>query len=135
MFTKEARNNRNVIEKVFLTDILCPPPPLNGKNPSSRTKIFCRRPLIGPIYHYVLMKHRPDQVELQKLSRSSRILLKSFAQLRIENGILLRATKKFQQIVLPTCFHDMVYTELHDRMAHLGVERVLDLAIQRFYWP
>ena len=92
-------------------------------------------PVIGPIYHYVLMKHRPDQVELQKLSRSSRILLKSFAQLRIENGILLRATKKFQQIVLPTCFHDMVYTELHDRMAHLGVERVLDLAIQRFYWP
>ena len=29
----------------------------------------------------------------------------------------------------------MVYRELHEEMGHLGVERVLDLARQRFFWP
>ena len=28
----------------------------------------------------------------------------------------------------------MVYRELHEEMGHLGVERVLDLARQRFFW-
>ena len=29
----------------------------------------------------------------------------------------------------------MIYRELHEEMGHLGVERVLDLARQRFFWP
>ena len=31
--------------------------------------------------------------------------------------------------------HDIVYTELHEKMGHLGTEKVLDLARRRFYWP
>ena len=37
--------------------------------------------------------------------------------------------------MLPEKFWEIVFTELHVNLAHLGVERVLDLARQRFYWP
>ena len=49
--------------------------------------------------------------------------------------MLWRRTAKFEQIVLPKEFHQTVYVELHEKLAHLGVEKVLDLAQQRFYWP
>jgi hypothetical protein len=48
-----------------------------------------------------------------------------------KNGILYHK----EQLVLPHKFKRMVYRELHEEMGHLGVERVLDLARQRFFWP
>ena len=39
------------------------------------------------------------------------------------------------QIVLLKKFHLLVYRELHENMGHLGVDRTLHLARQRFYWP
>ena len=35
----------------------------------------------------------------------------------------------------PSDFHHVVFKELHEKMGHLGVEKVVDLAQQRFYWP
>lgn len=32
-------------------------------------------------------------------------------------------------------YHQLVYTELHENLAHLGSDRVYDLARTRFYWP
>ena len=52
-----------------------------------------------------------------------------------ENGILIRKTKTLKQIVLPERFHPVVYSELNQKLAHLGSERVLELAKKRFYWP
>lgn len=40
-----------------------------------------------------------------------------------------------QKIVLPQKLRCTVYRELHEEMAYLGVERVLALARERFYWP
>ena len=48
-----------------------------------------------------------------------------------KSGILYRN----QKIVFPQKFRRTVYRELHEEMGHLGVERVLALARERFYWP
>ena len=47
----------------------------------------------------------------------------------------MRKTKKFVQIVLPKEYHKTVYDELHVKMAHMGADRVIELAQRRFYWP
>ena len=61
--------------------------------------------------------------------------MKSFNKLVIRNNVLMRQTKKHTQIVLPQEFHQTVYEELHVKMAHMGADRVIDLAQRRFYWP
>ena len=91
--------------------------------------------VIGPIYKIVEMGAQIDKVERQKLGRDSKILLKQLNKLHIEDGVLLRKTTNLKQIVLPKTFHQLVYTELHNKLAHLGSEKVLDLARKRFYWP
>ena len=91
--------------------------------------------VIGPVYQAVLTGDRPKKAEWLKLSRDSKLLMRNFPKLSIQNGILLRQTVKHTQIVLPQEYHKIIFVELHDKMAHLGVERVVDLAVQRFYWP
>ncbi|CAB4026003.1 Retrovirus-related Pol poly from transposon 412 [Paramuricea clavata] len=48
-----------------------------------------------------------------------------------KTGILYRG----QQLVLPTKYRSLVFRELHEKMGHLGPERVFNLARERFYWP
>ena len=38
------------------------------------------------------------------------------------------------QLVLPSRYHRLVYKHLHEEMGHLGVERTVQLARDRFYW-
>ena len=47
------------------------------------------------------------------------------------SGILFHRS----QVVLPKKMRRRVYKELHEDMGHLGLERVLALARDRFYWP
>jgi transposase InsO family protein len=91
--------------------------------------------VVGPVYAAVLAGGRPKKKEWGQLSRDSKLLMRNFNKLSIQNGVLLRKTKKHTQIVLPEEFRKLVYVELHEKMAHLGVEKVVDLAVQRFYWP
>ena len=92
-------------------------------------------PVVGPVYQMVVQNDRKGDTRLW--SRHSKVLLKQFSQLKVEDGVLVRYLKKSKkrQIVLPSCYHHLVYTELHDRMGHLGADRVEDLCRQRFYWP
>uniref|UniRef100_A0A3P9MPA9 Gypsy retrotransposon integrase-like protein 1 n=1 Tax=Oryzias latipes TaxID=8090 RepID=A0A3P9MPA9_ORYLA len=52
-----------------------------------------------------------------------------------DDGLLCRKTASRSQLILPTRFQQLVYKELHEEMGHLGVERVLHLIRERFYWP
>ena len=90
---------------------------------------------IGPVYQAVSISCRPSKVEWKQLNRGSRLLMHHFPKLVIENGVLLRKTTVSEQIVLPEKYHQIVYAELHENLAHLGPEKVIDLAQQRFYWP
>ena len=76
-----------------------------------------------------------DKTEMKQLGKESRILVMQRAKLCMNNGVLMRKTKTQTQIVLPKVYHDLVYSELHEKMSHLGSERVLELARRRFYWP
>ena len=78
---------------------------------------------------------RPVRKEWMQLSHESKVLMRNFNKLKVENGVLFRETVKFRQVVLPKQFHQLVFDELHCKLGHLGEEKVCDLAQQRFYWP
>ena len=62
-------------------------------------------------------------------------LLHEWTRLHLEDGILYRRTQERKQLVLPLKYQPVVLRHLHDNMGHVGTERVLHLARDRFYWP
>lgn len=92
--------------------------------------------IIGPVYDMVMNGIRPKRSEWKKFSQGSRTLAKTMGKLCFNDaGVLMRRTLQYQQIVLPKHYHQLVYVQLHEDMGHLGVEKVTELAQQRFYWP
>ena len=61
--------------------------------------------------------------------------MKQFGKLKIHNNILVRETKEYSQIVVPSSLRNIVYNELHNKMRHLGTDKIFDLARKRLYWP
>lgn len=67
------------------------------------------------------------------------LLLREQTKLELLNNVLVRrrqiGDEITYQLVLPEeCRSEALY-QLHDQMGHLGIERTLDLARSRFYWP
>ena len=91
--------------------------------------------VVGPVYRAVVAGRRPERKSWGELSNQSRVLMRSFSKLKVREGVLCRDTVNFKQIVLPECYHNLVYEELHQKLGHVGVEKVCDLAQRRFYWP
>ena len=52
-----------------------------------------------------------------------------------KDGTLRRRSEAHAQIVLPRSLRPLVYKELHGDMRHLGVDHVVSLARECFYWP
>ena len=90
-------------------------------------------PHIGHVLKVVKANQKPTSGQKQKEPSLVRKLLNEWHKLHVDkkSGILYRN----QKIVLPQKFRRTVYRELHEEMGHLGVERVLALARERFYWP
>ena len=91
--------------------------------------------VISPIYQILNEKLDLKKSERKLLGNASITLLKQRKKLYFQNDVLYRKTKTLNQIVLPERFHSLVYTELHEKLAHLSSERVLELARDRFSWP
>ena len=91
--------------------------------------------IISPIYTKLETNVDFTRTERKFLKSESKILLKQWKNLKFEDGVLVRQTKNLKQIVLPSIFHSLVYTEFHEKLAHLAGDRVFELARQRFYWP
>ena len=91
--------------------------------------------VVGPVRQCVIDRSKPNRAGWNDLSWDAKVLMKSFGKLEMREGVLVRQTAKYQQIVLPAKFHHIVYRELHEKMAHVGPEKVFDMAQQRFYWP
>ena len=62
-------------------------------------------------------------------------LMHEWGKLYLEHDLLYRRAGGRQQLVLPAEYRPLVLKHLHDDMAHLGSERVIGLARDRFYWP
>ena len=85
---------------------------------------------------FVESGERPSKVERTKLNRKQKSLLNQWKCLHLNDaGVMVRKTKHRSQLVLPEKYRNLVYVELHEKMGHLGVERVTQLAQERFYWP
>ncbi|KAK2879333.1 hypothetical protein Q8A73_005096 [Channa argus] len=68
-----------------------------------------------------------------------RLMLKEMSRFELKNGLLYRKRQcndqLMYQLVLPQVLRQSVLTSLHDEMGHMGMERTLELARLRFYWP
>ena len=80
------------------------------------------------VYQFVKTKIRPSKQEWKEISYENKLLMKQYHQLKLVKHVLIRSTSKYNQIVLPSSMQDVVYTELHKQMGHLGTEKVVDLA-------
>jgi len=89
-------------------------------------------PHIGRVLKVIKANQKPTVGQKQKEPPLIGKLLNEWQKLHVDkkSGILYRK----QKIVLPQKFRRTVYRELHEEMGHLGVERVLALARERFYW-
>ncbi len=93
-------------------------------------------PSISRVLHLVKQGKRPSMREIAPESTSVKRLLHQWTKLEINSdGLLQRKCATYKQIVLPKKYHSIVMKELHVEMGHLGIDRVLDLLRQRFYWP
>ena len=90
---------------------------------------------IKPVYQFVKIKTKPSKQEWKDINYQNKLLMKEYHKLKLVKYVLIRSTSEYNQIVLPSSMQDVVHTELHKKMTHLGTEKVVDLAKQRFYWP
>jgi transposase InsO family protein len=91
--------------------------------------------VVGPVYRCVLENRKPTKEEYQHFGKRSKTLMSQFSKLKVHEGLLTRAISGRRQLVLPGEYHPLVLKELHEKMGHLGVEKVEGLCRQRFYWP
>ncbi len=80
----------------------------------------------------VHLKHKDKLTE----NEGVRQLLREWPRLQIDgDGILRRETATRKQLVVPESLKPMVYKHLHVEMGHLGADRMVALARERFFWP
>jgi transposase InsO family protein len=91
---------------------------------------------IGKIRTLKAKNTYPTEEEINRLTPEAKTLLREWKRLEIgTDGILRRKRGPVMQLVLPHCYRRTVYKELHQNMGHLGAERVVELARERFFWP
>ncbi len=76
-----------------------------------------------------------DEDRRRKMMGPARKLLREWSKLSLEEGCLYRQVAGWKQLVLPTKYRQLALEHLHDRMGHVGQERVIHLMRERFYWP
>jgi len=93
-------------------------------------------PWIKRVKEIIKQKLIPDENFKKKELKETRNLLRYFDQLQLDNsGILYRKHAESKQLILSSKYKPLVYSELHVKMGHLGKDRTIQLAKQRFYWP
>lgn len=55
--------------------------------------------------------------------------------MKLDQGVLYRCTGQRKQLVLPTKLRKPILKHLHDDMGHVGADKVIHLARERFFWP
>lgn len=90
------------------------------------------------IKEIVSLKQRdwsPNEKDKRNMCKETRRLLYEWNKLVVENGLLFRKTELNRQLVLPEKLKPLVLKSLHDDMGHVGPDKVIHLARERFYWP
>ena len=94
-------------------------------------------PVIGRVIRLKRAGQKPPSVD-QEIPEV-RALLREWARLKLCDGVLVRVRQAngqtVNQLVLPPQHCHSALYGLHDSMGHLGIDRTIDLARDRFYWP
>ena len=90
---------------------------------------------LGRVIEYVKGERRPSRRIAAQEPSDVQAHLREWSKLQMYGGVLLRKCGSRSQLVLPPKLQSVVYRELHEKMGHLGAERVVNLARDRFYWP
>ena len=91
---------------------------------------------INRVIKYKESGKRPSRQERQSEAPETRALMREWDHLDMDReGILHRRTESRNQVILPQKYRKIIFKELHDKMGHLGSERVINLARDRFFWP
>lgn len=79
---------------------------------------------------------RPPTAERKRELPETQLLLHEWDKLSLDEDGILRSRKGTRtQVIVPRQLRSRILKELHENMGHLGVDRTLDLARERFYWP
>lgn len=94
-------------------------------------------PAITKIIEWKNEKKTISKEDRQKESKEVLSLIREYQKLVVnKDGILCRTpSNQVTQVVLPPKYQKVVFNELHVKMGHLGPERTIQLAKERFYWP
>ena len=115
-----------------------PSPSLDQITAISHDELVEAQRVDGAIGEVIKLKEAgtPLTDEVRKtVSGAARRLFHEWGKLVLENGLLYRRANERKQLVLPAKYKNLVLQKLHSEMAHVGTERVLNLARERFYWP
>lgn len=94
---------------------------------------------MGKVIKFLQVGKKPKLSEVRNCSM--RPWFREWAKLCLgTDGILRRKYREpgqgdILQLVLPAKYRQVVYDELHIKMGHLGIDRVVALAKDRFFWP
>ncbi|RXN15293.1 membrane-bound immunoglobulin [Labeo rohita] len=98
-------------------------------------------PAVSRLWVYMDRGRGPTPRERAAEDRSTQVLLRQWARLCVDQGLLCREVcdsktfDKLKQIVVPQCLQMQVLEWVHDHAGHLGAEKTLSLARRRFFWP
>ena len=95
--------------------------------------------VISRVVDLVKRGHKFTKRQMGFETEDVRKLLREWDKLCIKDDILYRKThihdEVVYQLVLPSVFHDVVLTGLHDEVGHQGRDRTLSLVKSRYFWP
>lgn len=69
------------------------------------------------------------------MGHDTRKLVHEWSRLKLDKGVLYRCTEQRKQLVLPVKLRKTVLEHLHDKMGHVGADKVLHSVRERFFWP
>ena len=98
-----------------------------------------------PVLSLVITRLRDGMLEKGQSKVTDPLEVSQFGQewyhLVLKKGILYRQARQREleetllQLVLPTAYREIALRGCHDEVGHLGLEHMLDLMCDRFFWP
>lgn len=81
-----------------------------------------------------------DTIDKRREQPEVMLLLRERSKLILIDGVLYRKVlnqrgEAFHQLVVPSSLRERAFQGIHDETGHMGIERTLELARARFYWP
>lgn len=89
------------------------------------TKAQRNDPVICRIVEMMETDEVPDEGSSRRVIGPARKLLREWSKLSLKDGCLYRHVAGRKQLVLPNKYRQLALEHLHDRMGHVGEERVI----------